>query len=56
MVESYNILSCVSTDSSLAEVLDAALEDDGPAQGGVDQGPAGVDEVRWRLSVDQLVG
>ena len=45
-----------STDSSVAQVLDPTLQYDGPPQGGVDQGTAGVDEVRWRLSVDQLVG
>ena len=45
-----------STDSSVAKVLDPTLQYDGPAQGGVDQAPAGVDEVRRRLRVDQFVG
>ena len=45
-----------STDSSVAQVLDPTLQDDAPAQGGVDQRPAGVDEVGRRLCVDQLVG
>ena len=45
-----------STYSSVAKVLDPTLQDDAPAQGGVDQRPAGVDEVGRRLCVDQLVG
>ena len=45
-----------STDSSVAQVLHPALQDHGPAHGGVDQRPAAVDEVRWRLGVDELVG
>ena len=44
------------TDSSFAEVPDSALQDDGPAQGGVHEAPARVDEVWRRLRVYHLVG
>ena len=44
------------TDRSVPEVPDPALEYDCPAQGGVDQGPARVDEVGRRLGVYHLVG
>ena len=44
------------TDSSIAEVPDSALQDDGPAEGGIHQGPARVDKVRRGLCVYHLVG
>ena len=48
-------LAC-STHRSVAKVPDPALQDDGPAHGGVHQAPAGVHEVWRRLRVYQLVG
>ena len=52
---SAEVCVCDETDRSVAEVPHSALQYDGPAQGGVDQRPAGVDEVRRGLRVYQLV-
>ena len=44
------------THRSVPQIPDSALQDDGPAQGGVHHAPARVDEVWRRLRVYHLVG